>query len=82
MSELVRFSKDYTLGQLEYKCEKQQQEISRLNNIINELEKCMADLLNNANSKDTDLYIYEQNKAIINMFLDKLKELKKEGIKL
>ena len=52
-----------------------QQELQRKDNIINELEKCMKDLLNEANDKTSDLFIYEQNKAIINMFLDKINEL-------
>jgi len=55
-----------------------QQELQRKDNIINELKKCMKDLLNEANDKTSDLFIYEQNKAIINMFLDKIKELEEK----
>lgn len=57
-----------------------QQKLQRKDNIINELEKCMEDLLNEANDKTSDLFIYEQNKAIINMFLDKINELEGDNM--
>ena len=58
-----------------------EQELQRKDNNWNELKNCMKDLLNKANDKTSDLFIYEQNKAIINMFLDKINELDKVGDK-
>ena len=52
--------------------------IDQLTNNWNELEELISNLLKEADSTKSDLYIYEQNKAIMRMILDKMKEIKGE----
>lgn len=51
-------------------------EVTKLTNNWNELEELISNLLKEADSTKSDLYIYEQNKAIMRMILDKMKEIK------
>lgn len=53
-----------------------EKKVDQLTNNWNELEELISNLLKEADSTKSDLYIYEQNKAIMRMILDKMKEIK------
>ena len=59
---------DLLIQELRDTIDNQKEEIDRLNNIINELEKWLKEL--------KDMESFADNLAIINTILDKLKELK------
>ena len=66
---------DLLIQELRDTIDNQREEIDRLNNIINELEKWVKE--NNTNNRDIYGYEMEDTKVIyLDDFLDKLKELK------
>lgn len=53
--------------------------IDQSTNNWNELEELISNLLKEADSTKSDLYIYEQNKAIMRMILDNMKKIKEKN---
>lgn len=67
---------DEVLNKLDNEIGEKDEIITQLINNWNELEELISNLLKEADSTKSDLYIYEQNKAILRMILDKMKETK------
>lgn len=67
---LLEIIKDY---------DEKDKQITQLTNNWNELEELISNLLKEADSTKSDLYIYEQNKAIMRMILDNMKEIKEKN---